>query len=355
MLDNSLVIGNGKGGVGKSSIAAALAANAAAAGRRTLLVDLDPVGSVDQDLGYRQSGESDDGRSLYRAVVDEEPLTPLAGVRRGLDVVCGGDFTYAVFCRLTNRERHLDDVVAPLDRLGADYDLVVIDTPPATALALDIAFAAARFVIMPVGVDTGSLDGLELVSDRYHIARNRGRNPALEPLGVVLFAMDPGQPRLLREVRTDVEWELDGAAPVLETFVRHRPRAARDLRRHGLVASEYLRAIRDAREDPERRPGADSFDEDPVGLAQDYWDLTAEVLARLDGRRALPGAAAGTAIGPQAADPAEGPTGIPSDLQTEAGVPRVSDDPTRVTTAAGATSGDPSPTGNLATAEVPIG
>lgn len=287
MLDQGLVICNGKGGVGKSSIAAALAANAAAAGRRTLLVDLDPMGSVDQDLGYRQSGESDDGRALYRAVVDDVPLSPLAEVRVGLDAVPAGDFTQAVYARLAGHERHVADVTGPLERLGAGYDVVVFDTPPGHAQALDIAFAVARFLIMPVGVDTGSLDGLELVSDRYHVTRSRGLNPALEPLGVVLFGMDPAQPRLHREVRADVEWELDGAAPVFESSIRHRPRAARDLRRHGLAASEYLRAARDTWEDRDLPAGTDSFDDDAAGLARDYWDLTGEVLARLDAQAAL--------------------------------------------------------------------
>lgn len=208
-------------------------------------------------------------------------------------MIAAGDFTQAVYCRIANRERQVADVVAPLETLGAEYDLVVIDTPPASRVAIDVAFCIARSMVMPVGVDTGSLDGLELVSDRYHVTRSRGLNPGLEPLGVVLFAMDPAQPRLHREVRADVEWELDGAAPVLDTFIRYRPRAARDLRRHGLVAGEYLRAARDAREDLERLPGADSFDEDAAGLAEDYWDLTDDVLRRLDATAALPAGAGG--------------------------------------------------------------
>jgi cellulose biosynthesis protein BcsQ len=313
MLEQCLVICNGKGGVGKSSIASALAANAAATGRRTLLIDLDPLGSLDQDLGYRQTGESDDGRGLYRAVVDGEPLTPLVDVRTDLDVVAAGDFTQAVYCRVANRERQAAEVVAPLEALGAEYDLVIIDTPPASRVAIDVAFCVARFMVMPVGVDTGSLDGLELVSDRYHVTRSRGLNPALEPLGVVLFAMDPAQPRLHREVRTDVEWELDGAAPVLDTFIRYRPRAARDLRRHGLVAGEYLRAARDARDDLERIPGADSFDEDAVGLAEDYWDLADDVLQRLSARAVLPAAES-----PAAASVPHGST--PSGAGVEVGV-----------------------------------
>ena len=296
MLDRGLVVCNAKGGVGKSSISAGIAANAAATGHRTLLVDLDPGGSIDQDLGYRQSGDSDEGRTLYRSVVDTDPIEPLRDVRTGLDVVPAGDFTRAALALVLAGEVPPTRIAERLEELGRYYELVLIDTPPATTVALDVALCAAHFLMMPVGADTGSLDGLELVSERYQVIRGRGLNADLELLGVVLFGMDPGQPRLYREVRADVEWELAGAAPVLDSFVRHRPRAARDMRRHGLVASEYLRAARESRGDPTSLTGADSFDADAEGLAQDYWDLTSEVLESID-RRTSRMALAGACVG----------------------------------------------------------
>ena len=79
MLARALVVANGKGGVGKSSLVAGLSTAAASGGWKVLVVDLDPHGAVDLDLGYRQSGLTDEGESLFRSVVDGTPLQPLEG------------------------------------------------------------------------------------------------------------------------------------------------------------------------------------------------------------------------------------------------------------------------------------
>ena len=47
------------------------------------------------------------------------------------------------------------DVVAPLDELGRDYDVVIVDTPPASRLALDIGFLPRPLDAHARGVDTG--------------------------------------------------------------------------------------------------------------------------------------------------------------------------------------------------------
>lgn len=275
---------NGKGGVGKSSLVAGLSTTAAAGGWRVLVVDLDPHGAVDSDLGYRQSGLTDEGESLYRAVAHGEPLRPCVGVRRNLDAVPAGGYTEALVDLIADRirkgDRNAVTVVGErLAPLASSYDLVVFDTPPSSTLGLDAALCCARAVLVPCGFDPGSLDGLEHVSDRYRAVRNSGLNPALELLGVVMFGFGPNERRLRREMKADLEYELDGQAPVFETTIRAARKAARHMRVHGLVASEYLTASRDARpwyEDPDQERFAGNAED----LARDYWELSCEVLAR---------------------------------------------------------------------------
>src|SRR5690606_31484991 len=88
VLDNTVAVVNSKGGVGKTSIVANVAATAALGGWRTLAIDLDPQGNLARDLGYRD--RSDDGCGLLEAVMTASPVRPLTGVRPGLDVVAGG-------------------------------------------------------------------------------------------------------------------------------------------------------------------------------------------------------------------------------------------------------------------------
>jgi len=55
-LGRVVAIANGKGGVGKTSLATTLAGMAAEAGYKILIIDLDPQGNVGKDLGYTGAG-----------------------------------------------------------------------------------------------------------------------------------------------------------------------------------------------------------------------------------------------------------------------------------------------------------
>ena len=284
MLERGLVVGNGKGGVGKSSIVAGVAATAAAMGWHTLVVDLDPRGTVDHDLGYRQSGDTDEGESLWRAVAQGMTLTPLRQVRRNLDVVPGGGYTEALVGLLAERVRRaglaqVRAVGAALAPLQHDYDLILFDTPPSSTTALDAALCAARGVLVPCRFDAGSLDGLEHVSDRFCALRDEGLTPNLELIGVALFGFGLRDTRLRDDVRADLEFELGGVAPVFDTYIRDARKAARHMRAHGLVASEYLTAASEAPPWYEA-PDQETFATNAEGLAHDYWNLSIEVLDR---------------------------------------------------------------------------
>jgi cellulose biosynthesis protein BcsQ len=284
MLERGLVVCNGKGGVGKSSVAANLAATAAAMGWHTLLVDLDPRGSIDHDLGYRQSGATDEGESLWRAVAQGTQVWPVQDVRRNLDVVPGGGYTEALVDLLAERVRtggllQVTAVAEALAPLEDTYDLVMFDTPPSSTIALDAALCAGRGLLVPCRFDAGSLDGLEHVSDRFCAVREEGLNPDLELVGVALFGFGIRDTRLRDDVRADLEFELGGVAPVFDTYIRDARKAARHMRTHGLVASEYLTAAREAPPWYEA-PDQETFATNAEGLAHDYWNLSIEVLDR---------------------------------------------------------------------------
>ena len=94
VLSRVVAIANGKGGVGKTSLATTLGGLAAAAGYRILLIDLDPQGNVGEDLGYTGSGTGDDGAGLVTALVAGSPiavtLPGTGGVLSGLNASFGG-------------------------------------------------------------------------------------------------------------------------------------------------------------------------------------------------------------------------------------------------------------------------
>ncbi|MET1041176.1 MAG: ParA family protein, partial [Acidimicrobiales bacterium] len=165
ILDRGVTVANGKGGVGKSSLAAGLAATAAAMGWRCLAIDLDSQANLGQDLGYAQTGLGDGGEAVFRALTEGAPLVPVPGVREGLDVLAAGPWAAHLAENLARRI-HADGPAGlgpardALVAVGEGYDLVVVDTPPSADVLLDLGLAGSRFVCCPVRFDQGSVDGL---------------------------------------------------------------------------------------------------------------------------------------------------------------------------------------------------
>ena len=290
MLNQALAIANGKGGVGKTSLTANIAAAAAESGWDVLVVDLDPQGNLGEDLGYRQSGLSDDGMALSKAVQFREPLDPpVKRVRPLLDVVPAGSRTRELARVLQDRgareaARSMDAALSPL---VSDYDLILFDCPPGDTMLGDLGLSMARGLVVPVKCDAGSLDGLEVMAARVQVIRNSGINPELVLLGIALFDVNPRATALRRQVEEELSADFIQGVRVFATSIRHSERAAFDMRRDGATASEYdEQATSDRFERLEllRRGSALVHHAGPAksraakGLAEDYAMLTEEIL-----------------------------------------------------------------------------
>ncbi len=285
-LTRVVAIANGKGGVGKTTLAATLAGMAAEAGCRVLLIDLDPQGNVGEDLGYTGAGRGDDGAALVAALAAGAPLAPvLTGVRERLDVVCGGERLEDLGGLLLARQKRgvqLGDALAePLSQLlaAAEYDLVIIDCPPGDATLQLIALGAARWLVIPTRGDAASLKGMTRIVQRLVVAREH--NPSLELLGVVLFGISSSATRLRREIQSQIRTALGGAAPLFETTVRHSI-AATDARAQGLLIQEHAAAVGGEPFWQALRAGrSPSSPGSAPALAEDYATLAHDILLRI--------------------------------------------------------------------------
>jgi chromosome partitioning protein len=237
MQPNAVLVGNMKGGVGKTSVAAQIGGLCAESGWRTLLVDTDPQGNLARHLGVIE--RSDQGRNLFDAVSDGRPLKPLTDVRPGLDLVPAGDrWTFALphLIDLAGRGLGLERAIEPI---ASDYDLILVDTPPTRTAAYDAAALMAHFVLVTTGFDDSSLDGLAgTFRAAVDIRRQPLGNPHLEVLGVVVFGV-PGQATSWRaRVNDDLEQLLGGQIPVFASVIRSIPATAAALQRHGLLVNQ---------------------------------------------------------------------------------------------------------------------
>lgn len=286
-LSRVLTFANGKGGVGKTTCAVNVAGLAAAAGWRTLLIDLDPQGNVGHDLGYTWANAGDRGQHLVDALVTGQALQPvLTDVRPNLDVISGGEALDDLEDVMSGRARRNQATHAllaeALSGLATNYDLIVIDTPPTRPSLLHLALSATRWIIVPTRADRSSIEGLRTLAAQ--IVRARTINPLIGVLGAVLFDSGTSATVVRRNAITDIENALDGAAPIFDSVVRHSESAAVDSREQGILAHElaekadaaepYWKALREGRT-PTRVPGS------APALAEDYVLLTQEVLTRI--------------------------------------------------------------------------
>jgi chromosome partitioning protein len=143
-----LAIVNGKGGCGKTSCAANLAAIWATQQRRVLAVDLDAQGNLAVDLGVE---DTDAGLAFSLAVQGGPTLEPVRDVRPGLDLITGGariDQLAAALGAHRNPQAAILDVVDVLRHAAESYDLAVLDTAPAGGLIEDAALVAADWMLL---------------------------------------------------------------------------------------------------------------------------------------------------------------------------------------------------------------
>ena len=279
-LARTIVVHNGKGGAGKTSLVTHMAGLNAAAGYRVLLVDLDPQGNCGEDLGYTTSG--DDGAAFAQSLTAQTALRPLLAPRERLDVVCGGPHLNGLAATRHDPHHMLAAVLAPT---ASQYDLVLIDTPPSSSQLIQMALGAARWLIIPTPPDASSIKGLRFVADK--LADARTHNPDLEVLAAVLTRVGVQSTAIRAQAVRTLTGILGDAAPLLSHSVRIAEKAAVRGRERGLLAYElaeqqdgrpiwsYLRAKEPI---PDLMQSASSDRLAARGLAADYFTITQDLL-----------------------------------------------------------------------------
>ncbi len=171
-----IAVTNQKGGVGKSTTCENLGVGLAAEGKKVLLVDTDPQGSLTISMGWQNDQPIQPGEGILHHAEGVD-LIPANIELAGLDVALVNSM---------NREKMLKQV---LDSAKREYDFILLDCMPSLGMLTVNALAAADTTLIPVQAQYLSAKGLEQLLQTVQKVR-RQINPKLKIEGILLTMTD---------------------------------------------------------------------------------------------------------------------------------------------------------------------
>jgi chromosome partitioning protein len=207
-----LAVANQKGGVAKTTTAAALSSAWAGLGRKVLAVDLDPQAALTYSLGF----EPDDLEpTIHDVLAGRTPISDtIQTSEEGFDLapanidLAGAD---AYLLMRTAREYALKEA---LEEVTDRYELVVLDCPPSLGVITINALTAADQVLVPLQAETLSHRGVGQLLNTIDDIR-RLTNPSVRVVGLLPTMFD-GRTRHARGVLTALaeQYGLPVLAPI---------------------------------------------------------------------------------------------------------------------------------------------
>lgn len=196
-MKETIAIVNRRGGVGKTATAHALGAGLAQKGYKTLFVDLDSQSNLTYDLGAHTG-----------PLTSLEVLNGTATAQEAIQHAPGGDIIPAspslaiadTTIEGTGKEYRLKEALAPI---AAEYDYIIIDTPPALGVVTVNALTASSSAIIPAQAEVHSLQGIGLLYDVIK-AVQRYTNPALTIKGILITRYN-GRAIISRDMKSNLE------------------------------------------------------------------------------------------------------------------------------------------------------
>lgn len=201
----TIAITNQKGGCGKTTTAINLAAALASAGKRILVIDLDPQSHASFGLGANLQSVD---RSIYNALTDNEEKKRklsdcISSICQNLDIVSSN----ILLSTLEQELKDKDDAVSKLrDAILSekfDYDYVIIDCPPSLGFLTFNALRAAEMVLVPIDMSAFSLMGVGKLLGMLELIKVKiGHSPSVNAVATLFDKRTKYSQTMLDEIKS---------------------------------------------------------------------------------------------------------------------------------------------------------
>lgn len=206
-MGRTIAIANQKGGVGKTTTAINLSSCLAEAGKKVLVIDMDPQGNCTSGFGLNKNEIEN---TLYELIIGECTLRESVMGVEGIDNIriipsnvnlAGAEID---LLDLNDREYILKNEI---DYIRDDYDFIIIDCPPSLNMLTVNALTTADTVLVPIQCEYYALEGISQLINTIDLIHDR-LNDRLKLEGVV-FTMYDARTNLSSDVVNNVKDNLE--------------------------------------------------------------------------------------------------------------------------------------------------
>jgi len=203
----TIAVLNQKGGVGKTTTVANVAAALSLKGLRTLVIDLDPQAHLTIHLG---ADSNPDSAGVYEVLTGSSDIaSEVTPVRENLWVLGASINLVGAESELVNEVGREIILRKALEPERANYDYMLIDCPPSLGLLTLNALSCVEEVLIPVQPHFLALQGFSRLLQTITLVQTR-INPDLR-VSAILMCMFDSRTSLSSEVRDDIEGFLQSA------------------------------------------------------------------------------------------------------------------------------------------------
>ena len=260
-----IAVVNQKGGTGKTTTYENLGIGLANEGKKVLLVDTDPQGSLTIALGNPRPDDLPVTLTdLMAKIMQDQPPLPKEGIlshEEGVDLVPANITLSGLEVSLVNAMSRETVLKQYLETVKGQYDYILLDCMPSLGMLTINALAASDQVLIPVQANYLSAKGLEQLLQTVNKVK-RQINPKLRIEGILLTMVD-SRTNYAKEISTLIRDTYGSKLKVYDADIPRSVRAAE-------ISAE----------------GVSIFKHDPGGkVAEAYRSLTKEVLQNAEKRR----------------------------------------------------------------------